>query len=579
MAAPQIDDPTSLGADLLRTMRVKALYNPYYYIKNVIGNPDMVPHVHGVDLMNVLRRMRAGYRHQGIEYFRGGLKTTTFTKGMSTWLVLPKDPNDKDFALELAKRDPGLGINEQEWDWREKLRDPDYMQLIVFETLPNAQRKLSEIMALFDENQLFRGLFPEIIWEGSRPHKQAPSWNDECLIIPRVGRNRGKGEGTFEAKGVGNALQSTHFDIVWADDLVGERAMRSELEMEHTKGYYERLVGVEQPGGRTWHFMIANRWGFNDLNAKAREETDSEGKPFWHFYKRAIILLDENDQILYDDEGRWIPAWPEMYPLKTILDKKARMKEDEFYAQYLNLPKPPGESEVEAGHIHRYTVNARMECCCSCGAVHHPETMNRYMLLDPNNAKPATRSKSAPALAVVGLTHDKHVFLLEGWQKKVSQTKVADKIFEFNDRWDVLKFGYEDVGSQNMWAVYLKREQQSEEFRKSKHRPLRSIVAVPTNNKPLEVRFRDYFIPIVEGRDGCGMFSVREGFEIFGNMLRTYPYSVPGHDYDLLSALAMGPHPDFGWHFPYAQDEMQNFERDEEEYLAEFNENYSVVAG
>lgn len=563
MPAPLIAEP-SPGQDLLREWRVRSLYSPYFFVKSILKHPDMIPEVHGHDLMAILRRMRDGIRHQAIEFPRGWLKSSTFTMGLSLWLVLPKDPNDKDYAVSK------LGYAEEEWDWREALRDQDYTQLIVFETQTNAARKMAEVREHFESNQIFRAMFPEIAHTGKEP-----SWNNECIIIRRIGRNKFVKEGTFEAKGVGNALQSTHFDIIWMDDIVGEEAINSELTMEKTKEYYRRLVGVEMPGGRTWHFMVANRWNFNDVNSLARTEVDSEGTPFWSFYTRSAIKLNDAGGIEYDDEGNWIPVWPHMYSLKVLKDKLARIGEADFWAHYLNMPRPPGEREIESGKIHRYKVHRSLEIECSCGARHAPDSLNRYLLFDPYNAKGNTRSKSAPALAVVGLAHDKHVFLLEAFQKKCTQGQLIEKCFELNDRWKVLKFVYEDVGAQNMWELVLRKEQQSKEFKDAKHKPIRSISAVGVKNKPLDVRVRDYLVPVLEGRPGVGTFSTREGHTLIFDMLDTFPHSVPGHDYDLLSALAMGP---LIWQFPYAQEEEMRFQIEEDDYLENFNEPYSRIA-
>lgn len=561
-------DSQSTGQDLLREWRVRSLYSPYFFIKNVLRKPLLAEHIHGKDLKMVLRKMHEGVTHQAIEYPRGFLKTTVYTMGLSIWLVLPKDPNDKDLAMELAKRNPAERIKEEIWDWREDLRDQDYTQLIVFETVPNAERKLGEIQRVFDENDTFRAMFPEIVWPGAPPHKEAPSWNNECLIIPRVGRNRGIGEGTFEAKGVGSAIQSTHYDIVWADDLYGERARKSEIVREDTKEYYGRLVGIEQPTG-TRHFMVSNRWGFDDLNAFARTQTRANGEPFWNFYTRKAYELDE--------AGMPVCAWPEVYDYDRLMDKKALLAtEADFFSQYLNDPRPPGEREIEAARIHRYKVHRSLEIECSCGARHHPETLNRYLLFDPYNAKGNTRSKSCPGIAVVGLAHDKHVFLLEAFQKKnITQSGLIEKCFEFNDRWKVLKLVYEDVGAQNMWELVLRKEQQSQEFKDAKHKPIRSIAAVGVKNKPLDVRVRDYLVPVLEARPGVGTFAVREGHTLLFDMLDTFPHSVPGHDYDLLSALAMGP---LVWQFPYAQEEEARFQIEEDDYLEHFNQPYSRVA-
>jgi hypothetical protein len=544
--------------------RCYSLYWPFFFVRNILGKNDIVDYIHGADIELVLKRLLAGHRKQFIEWPRRFMKTSTFTTGLSVWFILPSTAEDRRYAIEV------LGLDAGRWDRMASLRNRNYSQLICFETVSNAQMKLAEVRWHFESNDLFKSIFPELAY---RKGVDTP-WNNEGFRIGRTGAAAGIAEGTFDAAGVGVALQSRHYDIFWLDDLVGEEAKNSELVMEKTKDWVGRLTGAEKLGAKTWWFGVSNRWGFNDLNSALRLN------PTWVFFTRTAWVIDEH--------GERQATFPEKYPLPVLDEIKEDFislkgggsdehgTEEDFYAQFLNDPRPPGERQIEAGRIHRYKVNRHCECVCDCGVTHHPENMNRYLLFDPYNAKGNTRSKSAPALAVVGLAHDKHVFLLDAWQKKVSQSQLIETCFKLNDRWDVLKLVYEDVGAQNMWELVLRKEQQTKEFRDAKHRPIRHIAAVGVKNKPLDVRVRDYLVPVLEARPGVGTFSVRDGHTLLFDMLDTFPHSVPGHDYDLLSALAQGPV--VPWQFPYAQDDLERYEREEDEYLEQFNEPYSQVA-
>lgn len=545
-------------ATFLQEWRCHSIYTPFFFIRNVLSNLDIIQRIHGADIELVLNRLSAGERKQFIEWPRRFMKTSTFTTGLSMWFILPSTEEDRRYGIEV------LGMSPKRWDRLAALRNRNYSQLICFETVSNAQMKLGEIRWHFESNDLFKSIFPELAY---RKGLDTP-WNNEGFRIGRTGAAAKIAEGTFDAAGVGVALQSRHYDIFWLDDLVGEDARNSELVMEKTIDWVGRLTGAEKLGAKTWWFGVSNRWGFNDLNSALRNN------PTWVFFTRAAWMVTE--------DGDRQALFPEKYPLE-VLDEikhdfvyiKKEGTEEDFYAQFLNDPRPPGERNVEVGKIHRFKVDLRNEILCSCGARFHPQNLNRYILFDPFNAKGNTRSKSAPALAVVGLAHDKHVFLLEAFQNRsTTQSKLLDKCFEFNDRWDVLKFVYEDVGAQNMWEMVLRKEQQSKEFKDAKHRPIRSIVAVGVKNKPLDVRVRDYLVPVLESRPGVGTFAVREGHTLLFDMLDTFPHSVPGHDYDLLSALAQGP---LVWQFPYAQEELRRYEREEEDYLEHFNSPYSAA--
>lgn len=548
----------------IQDTRVKALYSPYYFVHVVLKNKDLHKDLHGRLLERAIRRMKHGFnderthRHQGFQMFRGGLKTTTFTMGLSIWLVLPHNAKDRVYAVNE------LGYDMHDWEWRQRIKDVDYTQLIVFETFDNACNKVGEIRSHFESNDLFRACFPEIAYQGSeRP------WSDESIKIRRIGRNKHAEEGTFEAKGAGNALQSTHYDIIWEDDIVGEKALKSEVVMADTIEWHGRLTGVEQLGAKTWRFYVANPWGFHDLNSHVINQLDGEGKKLWEFATVPVYYTDP-------ETGEEKPTWPEVYNWKVINQKRADCEtEYDFYAQYLCDPRPKGEREIETERVHRYTVE-RGYITCSCGSRFHISDTNRYLLFDPYNAK-QLRSKSLPAIVAVGLSADRHVVLLEHFMAKVSHSRLAEKIYSWNDKWKPRAFLFEDVGAQNMWAIYLKRGQETPDFKGANHKPLCRVVGVPAQNKPLDIRVRDYLVPILEAKSGT-KFTVEKNHRLLFDMLDTFPYPVPKHDYDLLSALAMGPVKTkgwSGWSFPMSTADEEEFQHEEDAILEELGQPYS----
>lgn len=549
------------AAALIRDWRVKSLVWPYFFIKSVLGNPDIIPRIHGADIDMVLGNLREGVRKQFIEWPRRHMKTSTFTCGLSMWFILPSNDNDKDYAVKQ------LGITPERWDQMAALRNQNYCQLICFETMANAQKKVGEIRWHFESNELFRSLFPEIAYTGA----ESP-WNNDGFRIRRTGMASKIAEGTFDAGGVGVAVQSRHYDLIWLDDIVGQDAARSETEMDNTLTWVGRLTGCEKLGATTKWFGVSNRWGFNDLNSVLRSD------PSWHFFTRRAWDVGE--------DGLRIPNFPEKYPLPVLDEIKHHFiyvsregSESDFLAQWQNDPRPGGAAMIDHDRIHRYQVTTGGEISCSCGKTYHPANLNRYLLFDPYNAKGKTASKSQPALAVVGLSTDKHVFLLDMFQKRVKHNDLVERIFGLNDRWQgVVAMGYEDVGAQNMWETLLRREMRSSDWRARRHREIRRIKGVGVSNKPIDIRVREFLVPYLDARPGVGCFSARESQQLFWDMLETFPHPVPGHDYDLLSALAMGAHPDFQWQFPVSDEEQERDSNEEEEYLRHFNMPYSVNA-
>lgn len=285
---------TGKASELMRDLRVRSLFSPYFFGKTILGYDKMVKHLHWHDTEMFVSRWARGVRKQAVEWPRAFYKTTTFTITCGIWHVLPVSEEDHDYALNV------LHLDEEEWLLRVAIHDQDATQLFAFETEANAIKKLSQIRWHFEENELFRTLFPEIAADGSEPR-----WTNDCLTVRRRGPRRRDAEGTFEAIGVGGALQSRHYTTVWGDDLVGENARKSDKVMADTIGWYGRLSGAFENASTAEFFLISNRWGYADLNSFVREN-----EPDMEFYTRAAWESGP--------DGEDISIFPEQYTMEFL---------------------------------------------------------------------------------------------------------------------------------------------------------------------------------------------------------------------------------------------------------------------
>jgi hypothetical protein len=541
------------ATDIIRDMRVRSLYSNYYFVKVVLNYPELTDYFHQVEMEEFLDRWNEGYRKQCIEWSRGFFKSTCFTIGTGTWIVLPCTENDTDYALSKLK------IPEELWFKRMALHNQNARQLLAFETQDNSKKKVNEIKWHFEENALFRACFPEIAYSPTTCIK----WTNDCLIIPRTEEGARHQEGTFEAIGVGGALQSRHYDIVWEDDLVGKKAVESDTEMLKTIRWHGLLHGAFVDATRQVRFVVSNRWGLNDLNSHIRAE-----EPDFHFHTRSSWYL-------HPESGQETPTFPidgtgkTRFTLEALQQIKLNgsMTPYDYSCQYDNDPKLPGDAELNLSAIHRFKVDKNI-IKCNCGAEADPAELKIYLHYDPYNAK-GVASISCPALVAVGLSGDNHIYTLEYFMVKGSYERIYDKIYEFNDRWRPFEFTYEDVGHQNMTEFHIRQMEKTSEHSK-KHRKLNRITAVKTGGKTKESRIRDFFMPYVVK----GQFAIREKHELLQDMVKTFPNKVLGHDYDLLDALAQGA---LVWRFPQT-DAFWKREKEQEDIItSQLGQPYSVV--
>lgn len=539
--------------DVMREMRVRSLWSPYYLEKVVLGYTKLTDKLHNTDLELFVQRLCAGHNKQWIEWSRGFYKTTCFTIGCAIWFALPWSDEDSEYAIER------LGLPEDEWFARLQLHDRNCTQLLAFETIDNAKKKVGQVKWHYEENQLFRALFPETAYDGS----ETP-WNNECIRLRRDGYAQRVLEGSFEAIGVGGALQSRHYTRVWEDDLVGKKARDSQVEMSKTIEWHGLLHGAFEDATRQQRFGVSNCWGFSDLNAyiKANE-------PEFVFYTRSAAEINsetgEEEAIFpVDGEGQ------EAFTLEALARIRSTMTRIDYACQYMNRPIAPGDQEVDITRVHSYRVESSGLIMCSCGAKWLPSQLHRYLHFDPYNAR-GVASTSCPALVAIGCAPDKHVFLLDVYVGKGDYSKVYDHIFRLNDLWRPQLFTFEDVGHQNMVAFYIRKAQDTLEFAEAKHRRFRRIEGVGTHGVPKETRIREALFPLFES----GKFSIRlPKHQMLLDMCETFPHRMPGHDYDLLDAIEDGVS---FWRYPESEDAKVNAEEAEDDYSRQLGKPYSQM--
>lgn len=550
------------AADVWRDMRVRSLWSPYYFVKTVLGRNKLSPRFHLPEMERFVSNWADGQAKQAIEWARAFYKTTCYTQGTAIWVVLPVTDEDTEYALNQ------LGMAEEDWFHRVALHDQDATQLLAFETEENAKKKIGWIKEQFEENQILRHLFPEIVYTGvERP------WNNLCLKIRRVGPRKFDQEGTFEAIGVGGALQSRHYTIVWEDDLVGEKAIKSPSIMEDTIGWHGRLAGAFENATKQTRFLVSNRWGYADLNSYIRAN-----EPDFVFHTRSAIEFDS-------ETGEESAVFPEQFPLEKVIALRdgGSLKRYDFSCQYLNSPTLPGEREVDAKALHIYRVEEDGRIVCeTCYDAHrrsnqpdvtfqgfwYASDLYRYIHYDPYNAKGAG-STSCPALCVVACTPDGHVLLLDYWLGKANYAGVYERLFRYNDVWRPRLFTYEDVGHQNLTAYHIREITKTAEYR-AKHKPFPRIEGVAVGNRTKELRIREGLFPIIEKKK----FGIRSKHQTFLKMLETFPHRQLDHDYDLLDALSQGSKM---WRFPEQTERVDKRGQEEEEYLRNFNSPYGVA--
>jgi len=194
--------------------------------------------------------------------------------------------------------------------WR-IINDPNVTILIVSATLDNAKKKLKTIKDIFEKNETFKALFPELI-----PQSFSENWTQTMLTVPRTSIDP---EPTVEVQGYEGELTSRHYKMILFDDVVGKENSATREQIRKVVNFYtQSLQLLKKPGGEM--MVIGTMWSFDDLHNHIIENLYKE----FDIYVRSVWA---EDRFLKCEDGKykWVetssvktPLYPEMFSLEDI---------------------------------------------------------------------------------------------------------------------------------------------------------------------------------------------------------------------------------------------------------------------
>lgn len=170
---------------------------------------------------------------------------------MSRWIEKPSR-----FKLGLAPRGH---FKSTVWTLADKLRrvtlNPELQILILNEKEGNIVKWIG-VMQETVMSPIYRWLFPDVI-----PDLRKVRWNALQL---ELARKHPKPQPSIEGMGITSATTSNHYDIINADDIVGESAYSSPIEMESAVDKRKRFDSLLLNPSLSEIHDVCTRWGVND---------------------------------------------------------------------------------------------------------------------------------------------------------------------------------------------------------------------------------------------------------------------------------------------------------------------------
>lgn len=436
--------------------RLNSLGSLYFFIKTTLRRNRLVEHLHKPICDNLERF----HLKEVIEFPRDHYKTVIHSEGAPMWWALPFTDSDEFYFRKLGYGDSFIR-------WMRRAHDRDTRNLLISENITNAKKIGYRIAHHYANNDLFRGLFPEIL-----PDEKC-KWTEEALHHKRT-KSSPNGEGTYDFLGVGGALQSRHYERVVQDDLIGKAALKSETVMQSTIEYFRLLVGAFDSSSDNAvedndEIVVGNRWSEKDLNRYIRDET-----PYFHFTNHSA------EGGCCPQHAAGLPIFPEQFSIEKLIRWKMRLGTYLYSCQFLNNPTAPGSTRWSEDLLNFYDfdlmdsrqipqadgsvqfVDPRIKIVhYTKNGVTYKELMPRELILslivDPNHSEQQGRSRHA--IIVTGLLkrlgEAQRLYLLDCWAKHGSYDELCNKVAEFVQKWKLRQIWVEGVGFQKFLKYHL----------------------------------------------------------------------------------------------------------------------------
>ena len=299
------------------------------------------------------------------------------------------------------------------------LNNPETTIGIFSHTRKIAKTFLQQIMREFEDNQLLRSLYSDVLWKN--PRKDAPKWSEEEGIIVR--RRLNPKEGTVEAWGlVDNQPTGRHFLIRVYDDVVTRDSVSTPEQIEKTTAAWElsENLGVKEEAGGVARY-IGTRYNLYDTYSAMMER----GAVVPRVYPAT-------------DTGSFIGK-PVFFSQQEWLKRVRNQSRSTVAAQLLQNPLADTDATFRAIWLRPYEVR--------------PRTVNVYIMVDPSLGR--SRTSDNTAIAVVGISGSGAKFLLDGVCHRMTLSDRWLKLRDFYQKWSRqpgvqhIQVGYERYGMQS----------------------------------------------------------------------------------------------------------------------------------
>lgn len=277
------------------------------------------------------------------------------------------------------------------------VNNPNIRILITSYTISIAEKIMANIKGHFTKNDEFRYFYKEFCPETNSVGK-IEFGTTEYFTTPA--RFRMYKEPTVMVAGVGTNLTGLHYDYMKCDDLVTDKSVTNDTQIQSSKEYYASLRQLFDNPMFPKEDIIGTIYHFNDLH--------TEMKKSGRFNLSFVPIRSDDGEI----------AFKERFTEQSINDliTDPTVGPYTFATQYMLNPVNPADAKFRQEWIHKETI-------------HDENTLAQYILCDP--ASTQKKKSDYTVMERWGVNSDGKHFLLQGVRDKLTSFQRVDLLFYF----------------------------------------------------------------------------------------------------------------------------------------------------
>ena len=438
-----------VGDETWERMRQRGLNDLYYFNSVILGMGDKVP-------------MRPASHYLMCRFLERKTGIKEIDSAHVQKLLVPREVGKSTLGtqgrtLQLICRNPNTSI------------------LICNENVTNATTFLDSIKWHFENNDLFRALYPEVV----PPDFNKTTWKQDRIV---VNRTSGRKEPTVFCAGVGGTVTGMHPDGIIVDDMISREAMENaRVGSRHIMDQVTRWTHTLDPLLNTnfddpfpWILFIGTRWWYNDCYDAI--DTDwGYGQTPRRFLttvtfpedgtKHQMVLERIGDLAVFKRSGieNGRSAFPERWSMEDLAKK--RLRDPVLFAcNIMNEPTDEVTAIFKEGwivHYHKPDPDT-YEMIGEDGKKSYwvPQQLDCLMAVDPGGfgSKIGGGDRAQPAIVVTGTVPDanRHL-LLEAWSEATTYKAAANQVVDFCRKYPIRRVGIERAGQQVVFIDLVRK--------------------------------------------------------------------------------------------------------------------------